>query len=69
MVHCFGGASGKPLSLFSLEFSTYDCETTLEECGDEFECGHHLGWFRFECGGATCTSVLVHVSIRLSETQ
>jgi hypothetical protein len=24
-------------------------------CGDGFECGHHVGWFRVERGGAACT--------------
>ena len=38
-------------------------------CGDGFECGHHVGWFRVERGGAACTLVLVYVSIRLSESQ
>jgi len=37
-------------------------------CGDGFECGHHVGWFRVVRGGAACTLVLVYVSIRLSET-
>jgi hypothetical protein len=64
--NCFGGASA--LSLFSLEFSTYGRDTALEECGDGFECGHHVGWFRVESGGAACTLVLVYVSIRLSES-
>ena len=64
-----GGASGKAPSLFSLEFSTYGRDTALEECGDGFECGHHVGWFRVERGGAACTLVLVYVSIRLSESQ
>ena len=64
-----GGASGKALSSFSLEFSTYGCDTALEECRYGFECGHHVGWFRVERGGASCTLVLVYVSIRLSESQ
>jgi len=38
-------------------------------CGDRFECGHHVGWFRVVSGGAACTLVLVYVSIRLSERQ
>jgi hypothetical protein len=63
------GASGNALSLCSLEFSTYDFDTTLEECGDRFECGCHVGWFRVEHGRATCTLVHVYVSIRLSESQ
>ena len=67
-VDCFGGASGKALSSFSLEFSTYGRDTALEECRYGFECGHHVGWFRVEHGGAACTLVLVYVSIRLSET-
>ena len=36
--------------------------------GDGFECGHHVGWFKVERGRATCTLVLVYVSIRLRET-
>jgi len=63
-----GGASGKALSSFSLEFSTYGRDTALEECRYGFECGHHVGWFRVECGGAACTLFLVYVSIRLSES-
>jgi hypothetical protein len=37
-------------------------------CGDGFEFGHHVGWFRVVRGGAACTLVLVYVSIRLRET-
>ena len=37
-------------------------------CGDGFECGHHVGWFRVVRGGAACTLVLVYVSIRLRES-
>jgi len=37
-------------------------------CGDGFECGHHVGWFWVERGGAACTLVVVYMSIRLSET-
>jgi len=29
------------------------------KCGDGFECGHHVSWFRVERGTATCTLVLV----------
>jgi len=79
----FGGASeelqarlivweelqAKALSAFSLEFSAYGRDTALEECGDGFECGHHLGWFRVVRGGATCTLVPVYVSIRLSKRE
>ena len=68
-VDCSGGASGKALSLFSLEFSTYDRDTALEECEDGFECGHHVGWFRVERSGAACTLVVAYVSIRLSKSQ
>ena len=64
-----GEASGKALSSFSLEFSTYGRDTALEECRYGLECSHHMGWFRVECGGAACTLVLVYVSIRLSESQ
>jgi hypothetical protein len=64
-----GGASGKALSLFSLEFSTYSRDTALEECRYGFECSHHVGWFRVVRGGAACTLVLVYVSNRLSESQ
>jgi len=63
-----GGASGKALSSVSLEFSIYGRDTALEECGDGFECGHHVGWFRVVRGGAACTLVLVYVSIRLRES-
>jgi hypothetical protein len=66
--HRLGGASGKALSSISLEFSTYTRDTALEECGDGFECGYHVGWFRVESGGGVCTLVLVYVSIRLRET-
>ena len=45
---CLGGASGKALSSCTLEFSTYARDTTLEECGDGFEYGHHVGRFRVE---------------------
>jgi len=38
-------------------------------CGDGFECGHHVDWFRVERGGAACTLVLVFVSIRLCDSQ
>jgi len=37
--------------------------------GYGFECGHHVGWFRVERGGAACTLVLVYVSIRLRDSQ
>ena len=40
----------------------------MDRCGDRFECGHHVGWFRVERGGAACTVVLVYVSITLSES-
>jgi hypothetical protein len=33
--------------------SHYGHNTALEECGDEFECGHHLGRIRVVSGGAT----------------
>ena len=49
-----------------------NCSTTYsgcENCRYGFECGHHVGWFRVESGGAACTLVLVYVSIRLSESQ
>jgi hypothetical protein len=49
-VHCLGGASGKAISLFSLEFSTYNRDTTLEEYRDGFQCSHHVGSFRVERG-------------------
>ena len=57
MVDCLGGIPGfvifgrrfrQALSLFSLECGTYGRDNTLEECGDGFECGHHVGWFRVE---------------------
>jgi hypothetical protein len=51
-VDCLGGAAGNALSSFSLEFSTYGRDTALKVCGDGFECGHHVGWFRVERGGA-----------------
>jgi len=69
MVDCSGGASGKVLFSFSLDFSTYDLDTALQKCGDGFECGNHVGWFRVERCGAACTLVLVYVSIRFSESQ
>jgi hypothetical protein len=64
-----GGASDKAQFLFSLEFSIYGRDTALEECRYRFECGHHVGCFRVECGGAVCTLVLVYVSIRLIVSQ
>jgi len=67
MVDHLRGASGKALSLFSLEFSTYCSDTALKECGDGFECGHHMGWFGVVCGRAASTLVLVYMSIRLRE--
>jgi hypothetical protein len=48
---------------------SYGRDTALEECGDGFQCGYHVGWFRVVRGGAACTLVLVYVSIRLSESQ
>jgi len=54
----------KPVLLLEPNSST--SKTT--SCGDGFECGHHVGWFRVERGGAACTLVLVYVSIRLRET-
>jgi len=57
MVDCLGGIPGfvifgrrfrQALSLYSLECGTYGRDNTLEECGDGFECGHHVGWFRVE---------------------
>ena len=30
-------------------------ESVLGSGGDGFECGHHMGWFRVESGGAACT--------------
>jgi hypothetical protein len=62
-----GRASGNALSLFSLEFSTYGRDTTLEECGDGFQCGHYVGWFRVESGGAACSIICLYMSIRLSD--
>jgi hypothetical protein len=53
--------------LFCLEFSTYGCDSALEECGHGFECGLHVGWFRVVRSGAPCTLVHVYVSIRLRE--
>jgi hypothetical protein len=32
--------------------SHYRCATALEECGDRFEWGHHVGWFTVVHGGA-----------------
>ena len=37
-------------------------------CGDGYECGHHVGWFRAVRGGAACTLVLAYVSIRLRDS-
>jgi hypothetical protein len=67
-VDCLGGTSGKALSLVSLQFSTDNRDTSLEECEDGFQCGHQVGWVRVEHGVATCTLVLVYVSIKLSES-
>jgi len=64
---CLGGASGKALSSFPLEFSTASQDTTLEECGDGLECSHPVDWSRVLRGGAACTFVLVYLSIRLRE--
>jgi hypothetical protein len=61
--------SGNALSSLSLEFSTCSLDSTLEVCWDEFECGHHMDWVRFVCGGATCTLVLVYMSIKVRESQ
>lgn len=38
------------------------------ESWDRFECSHYVGWFRVEHGGATCTIVLVYLSIKLRES-
>jgi hypothetical protein len=64
----FGRSFRQRSTFFSLELSTYGRDTTLEEGGDGFECDHHMGWFRIVSGGASCTLVLVYVSIRLRET-
>ena len=58
MVDFLGGASGKAQSSFSLKFSTYGCDTALEECGDGFECSHHMGWFRVMLSRATSLQFL-----------
>jgi hypothetical protein len=39
------------------------------KCGDRFECGHHVGWFRVVRCGAACTLALVYVLIRLREVK
>jgi len=36
-----GEASGKLYLCYALEFSTYDCDNTLEEYGDGIESGHY----------------------------
>jgi hypothetical protein len=41
----------------------------FSDFGDGFEGGLHVGWYSVELGGATCTIVLVYVSIRLSKSQ
>jgi len=46
-------------------FDTFRCHI----CVGYFQCNHHIGWFRVEHGSATCTLVLVHVLIQLSESQ
>jgi len=67
MVDSLGGAAGKARSLFSLDISTYVCDTTLQECGERFECRHLRIWFRVMHGRAVYTLVLVYLSIRLSK--
>jgi len=53
-----------------MRFSTYGEECLrCRVCGDGFECGHYVGWFRVVRSWAACTLVLVYVSIRLSESQ
>jgi hypothetical protein len=56
------------LLLSAISF-TNAAKTSASGCGDGFECGHHVGWFRVERGGAACTLVRVYVSVRLSESQ
>jgi hypothetical protein len=65
----FGKSFRQPLSLFSLEFRTDGRNTALEEFGDGYECCHQMGKFRVECSVAARTSVLVYVSLRLSESE
>jgi len=79
MVHCFrgaldtvdilGAAGGKALSTWPLVISTDGCDTAPEYCSDRFEWGQYMSWFWGESGGATCTLVLVYVSIRLRDSQ
>lgn len=63
-----GLASGIAASLCALEFSTDGLDTALEECVNRFECGQKVGWFRVVSSEATCTLVLMHISIRLRGT-
>jgi len=64
----FGMSFMQALSLFALQFSTYSHDMTLQQCGEGFQCSNCAGWSRVECGGATCTLVLVYGSIRLRDT-
>jgi len=43
-------------------------DTSREECGDGFECCHHVRWFRVERGRTACTIVLGYMSIRPRES-
>jgi hypothetical protein len=48
-----------------------DVENGAQMCGDELECGHHVGLFRVVRTEAACTLVLAYMSIRFcfSESQ
>ena len=65
----FGRSFRQSSNLEYLEYSTCGRDTALKECGERFECGYHVGWFRVECGGAACSLVLVYVLYRLREVQ
>lgn len=58
-----GGCSDNARFEFSLDISIYGRDMALQQCGDGCECGHHVVWFRVECGRAACTLVLVFMSI------
>jgi hypothetical protein len=56
------------LSISILQQDDNTHQELSDDCGDRFECRHHMGWFRVERGRAACTLVLVYVSIKLSES-
>jgi hypothetical protein len=43
-------------SAANTQFTFYAAKVKWQcHCGDGFQCGHHMGWFRVERGGAACT--------------